>query len=66
MYGAHSEHAISVLLLHLDDEDESVQEAVEKALIKMNSLDPDRLKKSCQDDLKKLTNSKRIEKLLEL
>lgn len=66
LYGAHTEHYISVLLLHLDDEDESVQDAVQNALIKMNLLDPERLTKSCQNDLKKLTNTKRIEKILEL
>lgn len=66
LYGAHIEHAISVLLLHLDDDHLGVQESVQSALVALYRLDPRRLKTAAESEMKKHTNSARIQFLLNL
>ena len=65
-YGAHTDHAISVLLLHLDDDDDAVQQAVTDALCQLHRLDSEKVHKLATNQLKKVTNSKRIDFLLKL
>ena len=64
LYGAHTEHAIKVLLLHLDDDESSVQNAVQTALESVQIIDPERVRKHAEIELKNHTNSKRITSLL--
>ena len=66
LYGAHSEHAVSVLILHLDDDHDPVQDAIQETLTKLHRLDSKRLKNHASKQKDKHSNPARINYILNL